>query len=33
MSDSGEIPITLIRIRNPWGYKIEWRGRRGERKV
>ena len=26
ISDRGEIPITLIRVRNPWGSRIEWSG-------
>ncbi|XP_074662514.1 calpain-9-like isoform X2 [Tubulanus polymorphus] len=26
ISERGEIPITLIRIRNPWGTRIEWNG-------
>ncbi|CAH1790763.1 unnamed protein product [Owenia fusiformis] len=26
ISDQGEIPITLVRVRNPWGTRIEWNG-------
>lgn len=26
ISDRGEIPITLVRVRNPWGSRIEWNG-------
>ncbi|XP_064621710.1 calpain-9-like isoform X2 [Lineus longissimus] len=26
ISDRGEVPITLVRIRNPWGSRIEWNG-------
>lgn len=33
MSDTGEIPITLVRVRNPWGSKVEWKGAWGDRYV
>ncbi|XP_046577597.1 LOW QUALITY PROTEIN: calpain-9-like [Haliotis rubra] len=31
MTDRGQIPVTLIRVRNPWGNKIEWNGRWSDR--
>ncbi|KAL3874801.1 hypothetical protein ACJMK2_037770 [Sinanodonta woodiana] len=31
MSEKGQIPITLIRVRNPWGIHVEWRGPWGDR--
>ncbi|KAL4237592.1 hypothetical protein ACF0H5_002306 [Mactra antiquata] len=31
MSDRGQVPVTLIRVRNPWGTRVEWRGPWGDR--
>lgn len=31
MTDNRETPITLIRVRNPWGNKVEWKGSWGDR--
>jgi len=31
MSERGQVPVTLIRVRNPWGTPVEWRGAWGKR--
>ncbi|KAH3856513.1 calpain-9-like [Dreissena polymorpha] len=31
MSANGQVPVTLIRVRNPWGTPVRWNGLWGER--